>query len=289
MKNDSNVTHQALKIDYIPISEIHADETFNCRGPIRPMDVVDLAKDIAQKGLIQPVTIAPYSAEDALKMGKKFRLLAGFRRYTAHRVNKMETIAAIIRVDMMDEAQARIFNLAENLQRTDLTIAQEAQTLKKLKDLGVNEFETAERIGKSRGWVQIRYMLLGLPVEIQKEVEAGFITQTNIRELYAIYNTAGESSCFEAARQLKDAKIKGQKGMSVNPNKKNPTAKRIRTRPEMFSLMDSIQKNVGNNFATRCLAWTSGEISTVELLMELKKITTDAGKTWMPPDDGVLM
>lgn len=280
--------NQELKVDYLKISDIHADESFNCRGPIRPMDVVDLAKDIAQRGLIQPVTVAPYPPEQIQTLGKKYRLLAGFRRFTAHKVNKTDTIAAIIRADMMDEAQARVFNLAENLQRTDLTIMQEALALQKLKELGVGEVDASEKIGKSRGWVQIRYMLLGLPEEIQKEVEAGFITQTNIRELYAIYKTAGQESCFEAARQLKDAAIKGRKGMSVNPNAKNPTAKRHRKRIEIFAMMDHIQAHLGNSLATRCLAWCAGEISTIELCEDIKVKTIEEGKIYTVPNDGIL-
>jgi ParB/RepB/Spo0J family partition protein len=287
------MTQQELKVSYLPLSEIHADEGFNCRGAIRPIDVVDLAKGIALHGLIQPVTVAPYTEgkDDAiLKTGKKYRLLAGFRRFMAHRVNKMETIAAIIRQDMMDEATARIFNLAENLQREDLSIIQEAKALEKLHSLGVSEADTGNRLGKSRGWVQVRYMLLGLPDPVQKEVEAGFITQNNIRELYAIYKTAGEEPCFDAVRKLKDAKIKGVAGMSVNPNVSKPTSKHHRKRNEIFVMMDHIQGNIGNSFATRCLAWCAGELTNVEIFAEIKATALSEGKIYkQPEEDGILV
>lgn len=278
-----------LEVKYLNIDEIHSDDTFNCRGPIRPMDVIDLAKDILSRGLIQPITVAPYLPEDVARTGKKYRQLAGFRRLMAHRVNKMTTIAAIIREDMINEAEARIFNLAENLQRTDLSIVQEANALQRLKEIGVGEFDAADRLGKSRGWVQVRYMILGLPEEVVKEIEAGFITQSNVRELYAIYKTAGKESCFEAVKVLKDAKIKGITKMSVNPNNKNPDAKRHRQRNEIFSLQEHIQKHLGNSFATRCLAWAAGEINTTDILTDIKKQTEDLGKIYTKPEDGILM
>jgi ParB family chromosome partitioning protein len=265
------MNEQEIVVQNVPLDSIHADSEFNCRGDITPMDVVDLAKDIQERGLIQPVTVAPYSAENAEKYGFKYRLLAGFRRYTAHRVNKSETIPSIIREDMMDEASARFFNLAENIQRANLSLLQEAKALKRLKDLGVPDYDVATRLGKSRGWVQIRYMLLALPEEIQAEVDAGFITQTNVRELYSIFRSAGKDSCFNAAKKLKDAKILGRKARSVNPNKSKPTSKHHRKRPEIFAMMEHIQDSVGNSFATRCLAWCAGEISSNELFRDVKE------------------
>ncbi len=263
--------HEMGVLQSVALELIHMDEEFNCRGKIAPMDVVDLAKDIEANGLIQPVTIAPYPEDKAAETGHKYRLVAGYRRFMSHRILKRTEIPAIIRPDMVDEAGARFFNLAENLKRKDLNIVQEAKALKRLKDLGVSEVATSDRLGMSRGWVQIRYMLLDLPQEIQDECAAGFITQTNIRELFAINRTAGKESCFEAARKLKDAKIKGRKGMSVNPNATKPDAKCHRKRAEIFEVMDHIQTQMGNHIGTRCLAWCAGEISNAELHTSLEE------------------
>lgn len=271
------------ELQSVALELIHMDEDFNCRGKIAPMDVVDLAKDIEANGLIQPVTIAPYSEEQAAETGYKYRLVAGYRRFMSHRVLKRTHIPAIIRPDMMDDMVARFFNLSENIKRKDLNIVQEAKAIKRLKDLGVSEVATAERLGMSRGWVQIRYMLLELPQEIQDECAAGFITQTNIRELYAINRTAGKDSCFEAARKLKDAKITGRKAMTVNPNATKPSSKRHRKRSEIFEMMDSIQTQMGNHIGTRCLAWCAGEISNAELYKSLEEYADENGLDYTSP------
>lgn len=265
-----NMSQELGELKSVALSLIHMDEEFNCRGKIAPIDVVDLAKDIEANGLIQPVTIAPYSEEDATKTGFTYRLVAGYRRFMSHIVLKRLEIPAIIRSDMMDETVARFFNLSENIKRKDLNIVQEAKAIRRLKNLGVSEIATAERLGMSRGWVQIRYMLLDLPQEIQDECAAGFITQTNIRELFAINRTAGKEFCFEAARKLKDAKISGRKAMSVDPNATKPSSKRHRRRSEIFEVLDYIQTQMGNHIGTRCLAWCAGEISNEELHKSLE-------------------
>ena len=267
----------------IPLTDIHMDEEFNCRGRIAPIDVVDLAKDIEANGLIQPVTVAPYPEDMIKKTGCKYRLIAGYRRYMSHRVIQRSEIPAIIRPDMADDMKARFFNLSENLKRQDLDIVQEAKAIKRLKDLGVAEVATAERLGKSRGWVQIRYMLLSLPEAIQAECTAGFITQSNIRELFAINNTAGKDSCFAAAKKLKEAKISGRKAMNVNPNRAKPTAKYHRKRSEIFEVMDNIQRQLGNFIGTRLLAWCAGEISNAELYMSIEEYANENGLDYTNP------
>jgi ParB/RepB/Spo0J family partition protein len=267
----------------IMLPEIHADDSFNCRGQIVPIDVVDLAKDIEIRGLIQPVTVAPYSAEQQKETGYKYRLIAGFRRYTAHKVLGLPAIDSIVREDMTDEATARFFNLSENIQRQDLTILQEARALRRLKELGVSEHNAAEKLNKSRGWIQIRYMLLSLPVPVQKEVDAGFINQTQIRELFTLFKYGNEEKLYDAVRTIKEAKLRGRGDITVNPNKKKPTAKRHRKRAEIFDLMDHIQANIGNGLWTRCLAWAAGEISDIDLYESIAVHASDNEINYVKP------
>ena len=262
----------------IPLSEILADDDFNCRGKIVPIDVVDLAKDIQERGLIQPVTVAPY-----IEGSYKYRLIAGFRRFSAHLVIQRSEIDAIIREDMIDEKECRFFNLSENLQRTDLTIMQEARALQHLQAVGVGEHDAADRLNKSRGWIQVRYLLLKLPKEVQKEVEAGFIKQTQIRELYSLYKNHSIEKLYAAVRKIKDAKIMGRDLVTVDPDKLSPKAKRIRKRPEIFEMMAHVVQYADNGLHTRCLAWCAGEINDDELFDSLQEVCENNGDTYYRP------
>lgn len=275
----------------VPLSEIHYDPDFNCRGKIDPIDVIDLAKDIRQRGQLQAVLLSPYNEEEQAKTGFKFRLIAGYRRYTAHQVlsqgkdgdERFLSIDAVIREDMRDEAEARFLNLAENIQRKDLNIVQEARALSKLESLGITEHDAAERLGKSRGWVQVRYMLLRLPEDIQNEVAAGMITQTQIRDLYSVYNTAGVDATYEAVKKLKDAKAAGRKGARVKPKKKD--AKRVRKRVELFEMQDHLRRQFGNGPLTVLLAWCAGEIDDSELHATMRGKASDMDIPYQMPVD----
>ena len=278
------MSDQKLEVIYIPLSQIHLDDDFNSRGKFSPIDVVDLAKAIDRQGLIQPVTVMPYTEQEYLDTGFKYKLLAGYRRSYAHKVLKKDTIAAIVHARMSDD-EALFFNLSENLERKDLTILQEANALKRLKVLGVTEDDCSRRIGKSRGWVQVRYMLLALPVDIQAEVDAGFVNQEQIRELYSIMNKYGMTAVFEATKEIKEAKILGRKNAIMDPKKKNPGTKRHRTRKEIVLLLEHVMSTVGAGLHSRCLAWASGEISTTEVFQDIKVYADSIGKFYSVPTE----
>jgi len=255
--------------------KIHADEEFNCRGQISPIDVHELATDIKERGLLQPVIVAPYPPEKVIETGCQYRLIAGFRRHTAHRVIGASKILCMIRPDMTSECEARLLNLIENTQREDLNVLQEARALISLKNLGMNEFDIGARLGKSRGWVQIRLMLLKLPFEVQQEAAAGLINQTQIRELFTILNRNGIDAVFAAVKNVKLHKERGKRAITINPNKTNINVKKPRDRQEIFQMIDRMLDAQMVGLPTRALAWAAGEITTSDLFDDMVKHAED--------------
>lgn len=272
------------EIREVKISEVFIDEDFNCRGFIAPIDVVDLAKDIDRQGLIQPVLVCELSDELKAKFpGYTKRLLAGFRRFKAHIVLKRETIPAVVRFEVVAEADARILNLAENLHRKDLNVLQEAKAIRPLFIMGLTEDKVAVRLGQSRGWVQIRAMLLKLPEEVQKEVEAGMIGHVNIRELYQIHKAGNMDNLYRAVRDIKDKKLRGIKKVTVNPNivcGDQAENKRLRDKKEMERLTEFLVKRGLRGLHTRCIAWCAGHISMADLIIDIKAYADDNGLPW---------
>lgn len=280
------------KLETINVDSIVISESFNSRGKIRPIDVSELASDIEEKGQIQPITVRPLSSEERLKYGDSYKyfLVAGFRRTIAIKIIlQQKKIDAVIRYDLKTTEECYVLNLSENFQRTDLTILQEAYALKKLKDLGISEVIAAKKLNKSRGWIQIRYMVLALPDDIQQDVDAGIIDQASVRDLYSIQKTGNIDSLYQAAKRIKNAKIVGGKKKQISARQLHdePQSKRVRKRGEIFEMMEHVQDQIGNNICTRGLAWCAGEISNLEFFMTIRDYAISLGKTYHLPSKTV--
>lgn len=256
----------------IPIEKIYADPNFNCRGYIAPIDVTELAKDIAKNGLQTPITVQPYN--------DKYRILAGHRRHKACLLNQMKEIPCFIRTGL-SELDARIINLSENVSRKALSLYEEAMALKSLKDLGIGQVECAERLGVSRGWAQIRMMLLDLPTQILEEAKKGNVNQVMVRDLNTMklkHNTPDQM--LEFIRKKKEDKKK----IVI----RNSEVKKPRTRNEIFTLQEIISDTFKAGLTTRALAWTAGEISDKEMLDTVSETATKLGIDFKRPEDDII-
>ncbi|OQY13586.1 MAG: hypothetical protein B6I31_00895 [Desulfobacteraceae bacterium 4572_19] len=248
----------------LEIKEINADPSFNCRGVIVPLDVMPLATSIdTPTGLLEPIVVFEYKDVEKEETGFVYRLVCGFRRLMAHKVLKRTKIDAVIR-SWMSEKEAKLVNVTENLQRQDLNILQEAKALKHLKMLGLSRDETAARLGKANGWVQVRYTLLELPEVVQEAAGAGFIKQQDIRALKTVQLKYGVSECIKAAKAVKKHKIAGYKIVHV-PKPQNKVTKRVRKPYEIQNINAQLIDAFGTTLASRCLAWACGNITTSEM------------------------
>lgn len=268
----------------IPLDEIFADSDFNCRGKITPLEVIDLVQDIKKNGLMQPVTLTPASEEFRKKHNTTclWRLVAGFRRHMAYTVLRRDDPVLYAKVNSLvkpnlSEERIIAMNLSENLNRVDLNIMQEARSINRLYMLGLSEQAVALAIGKSRGWVQIRYMLLSMPHDIQEAASAGFFTQTQIRDMYYLKDPNKQVSL---AKKIKEAKQRGDSISKVVAPKKVDMSKAKRRSPaEIETMLDFLMTDQGMtpSLATRALAWAAGNITTIEFLKELKDAYADEG------------
>ncbi len=243
----------------VPMVDIYADDAFNVRGPIQPLSVLELAREIKQQGLIQPITIQPFN----LIPGKKFRIVAGHRRYKAHEVLGWEHIRATVKVGL-DDLTARLINLSENTQREALTIMQEANAVSYFKLAGWTQDQVGERLGKSRGWAQTRFYLLDLPKECQEAAEAGLLSQTDIHQLWRL-SDYGYDAQMTAMAEMKDRKGRGKK-KQVKAEEIVKKDKKLRTQQEIFDMQEKIQEaTYTTHLAAKALAWAAGVIDTGEL------------------------
>lgn len=146
--------------------------------------ITGLADSIRQSGVIQPIVVRP--------LGEGYELLAGERRWRAAQHAGLHDIPAVVRPDI-DDDEALVLGLVENLQRESLSPMETAQGLKVLAEqLELTHGEAAERIGKSRVYVTNFLRLLNLCEPVQNMVNLGQLSMGHARALTVLPSTEQE-------------------------------------------------------------------------------------------------
>ncbi|AMR78045.1 ParB/RepB/Spo0J family partition protein [Cupriavidus nantongensis] len=121
-------------------------------------DLDELAQSIEEQGLIHPITV------ESIGDGT-YRVVVGERRTRAYLKLGRTTIQAKIRDDLKNPKKRLVYQVAENVNRKDLTDADMAKSIRSLME-GTPEVEPmtqtqiAKALGKSEGWVS-RYVKFG--------------------------------------------------------------------------------------------------------------------------------
>jgi ParB/RepB/Spo0J family partition protein len=266
----------------IPLDQIHVDDEENCRGKIAPVDVFELAADIKEHGQHEPVIVRLTHKEDSTThkpIVQPYILVAGFCRFLAHRVNKSTEIEAVIRD--MSPLEAVIVNFSENLKRKDLNIMQEANTIRRLVRMGLERKSICRIIGKSDGWVQPRMYLIQMEPEIQRLAQAGILSAENIRQLWSY---KGKEERLAVVKQIRARRERGYIGSikikpPKDPKRNRANIKKARDRGEINNFLDHLlDRGVPFGLHTRMLAWASGQITDMEICVDLQSFFNDITK-----------
>lgn len=136
--------------------------------------IVELSESIREHGVIQPIIVR--------KMGDKYEIIAGERRYKASVMSGKTNIPAII-VDLNDKDSSEIA-LIENVQRQDLTPIEEAISYRKIFDMGyMTQEELAKKLGVSQSTIANKLRLLNLDDEVQDALLESKISERHARAL----------------------------------------------------------------------------------------------------------
>jgi ParB family chromosome partitioning protein len=136
--------------------------------------LTELAASIRENGLVQAITVRP--------CGQRFRIVAGERRWRAHRLIGAETIRCLVKD--LRENDAAIAAIIENLQREDIRPLEEARAFQAMLDRGFTPEELARKLGIGQAWrITYRTRLLRLEPEIQRLLDAGAITANAAHEI----------------------------------------------------------------------------------------------------------
>lgn len=136
-----------------------------------------LAESIKNHGVVQPVLVR--------RLGDRYELIAGERRWRAARMAGLSKIPVVIR-DVPDKDLLEIA-LIENIQREDLNPIEEAQAYKKLiENVGLTQEALAVRVGRDRSYITNYLRLLRLPDDLQQLVRDGRLSTGHARTLLGL-------------------------------------------------------------------------------------------------------
>jgi ParB family chromosome partitioning protein len=147
------------------------------RTHFREEALEELARSITANGIIQPIVLR--------KMGVRFQLIAGERRWRAAQRAGLQRVPVVLR-DVAEE-QALELTLVENLQREDLNPVEEARAFDSLLNkFHLTQEEVATRTGKDRTTIANSVRLLRLDKPILDLMEEGKLSAGHARSLLGV-------------------------------------------------------------------------------------------------------
>lgn len=165
------------KIIYVSVDDIIPNR-FQPRLAFDEKELNSLSESIKKYGVIQPIVLR--------KIGEKYEIIAGERRYKASLLAGLMKIPAII--NQTDDNTSAEIALLENLQRKNLTVIEESQSYKKLLDRGFTQEEIANKLGISQSSIANKLRLLNLPKEVQEALLYSKISERHARSLLSLNN-----------------------------------------------------------------------------------------------------
>jgi ParB family chromosome partitioning protein len=199
----------------LPISLLQAG-AFQPRREIRAQPLEELAASIKANGVIQAIVVRPLPA-GALGTAK-YEIVAGERRWQAAKIAGLSDIPVIVRE--LSDKQAVAVALIENIQREELTSAEEARALKRLtEEFSLTHSEVAESVGRSRAAVSNLIRLLDLPDSVVDLIDAKKISMGHARALLGLNDDSEREHLARlivdrglSVRQTEELVSRGRKG-----------------------------------------------------------------------------
>lgn len=182
-----------MQVRNIPISEI-TPSPLNPRKTFDAEEILELANSIKENGLIHHIIIRKAPKGSATK----YEIVCGERRYRACVLNGMETIEAVVKD--LDDKQAFVTMVLENLQRRDVDPLEEAAAIKHLyKEGGYKVAQIAKVLGKSSSFVAGRIRLTNISDDfagLLRDKTLGLIHLQEIAKLDKEQQAVLFSACF---------------------------------------------------------------------------------------------
>lgn len=172
----SKGTQDAGAIRYLEIDSIVSGK-YQPREDFNDLRLKELIGSVKEKGVLQPILVR--------RVDSGFEIIAGERRYRASQALGLKKIPVIVK-DVEDK-DALIISLIENIQRQELNPIEEAHAFQQLLDkFSFNQDAIARALGKDKTTISNILRLLKLPSSIQQFISKGALTIGHAKVLLSI-------------------------------------------------------------------------------------------------------
>lgn len=217
----SDTAQDTGAIRYLEINSIVSGK-YQPREDFNDQMLKELIGSIKEKGVLQPILVR--------KVGLGFEIIAGERRYRASQALGLKRIPVIVKD--VEDRDALIISLIENIQRQELNPMEEAHAFHQLLDkFSFSQDAIAKALGKNKTTISNILRLLKLPSSIQQLISKGDLTIGHAKVLLGIE---------EGSRQKKLCQMILANSLSVREleNLINVGSKRRKRRIETQSSVD---------------------------------------------------
>jgi ParB family transcriptional regulator, chromosome partitioning protein len=209
---------------YVQLSKI-TPNPYQPRQNIPLASISELAESIKEKGLIQPLTVVPSKVHD-----DEYIIVAGERRFQASKLAGFDEVPVVVK-ELSEQDMAELA-IIENIHRKDLNPIEEGCAFMRLStEFGLTFDQIANKLSKTRSYVENKTRLTKLPHIIQNAIAVGEITENHGRALFSlsdeeamvaalkivIRNGLNAQRTEELVRQIKSESVTDKKSLRANP------------------------------------------------------------------------
>lgn len=146
----------------VPIDQLDEDPD-NPRKDFPPEAIEELAQDIAQRGILQPIVVSDRDDKG------RYLIRFGSRRWRAAIQAGLPTVPVVFAV----EARNAYDQVAENLKRQNLSPLELAQFIRRRVDAGESNAEVGRQLGMDQSTVAHHLAILSLPPVLDQALKSG--------------------------------------------------------------------------------------------------------------------
>jgi ParB family chromosome partitioning protein len=235
----------------VPIDQIDANP-FQPRSDFNPEELESLAESIRVQGVLQPILVRSHPTAP-----ERYQIVAGERRFRAGMQAGLVEIPAILRD--MDDSDAAVVALVENLQRQDLNAIEEAEGYQRLLiDFGLTHESLGYAVSKSRSHIGNTIRLLRLPEPVLRDVRSGSLSSGHARALINAPNPeALADQVMKRGMSVRQTEVLVNKAVAARGTPRQPTPKKL----DVAELEHRVSESIGSRVTITTTRKGGGEIS----------------------------